>query len=116
MAVLADAMEAVIGAMYLDAGLAAAQAFIGAHWKAMILEATSPPEDPKTALQEWAQGRGLSLPVYEVLACSGPAHAPKFSLQVSVEGHAPVQAEGPSKRLAEKKAAAALLDALKPAG
>jgi ribonuclease-3 len=110
MAVLADAMEAVIGALYLDAGLEVARAFIQTHWDDMVHEAVSPPVDPKTALQEWAQGRGLPLPVYTVLSHAGPAHAPVFQLQVSVRGFAPVTAEGPSKRLAEKKAAAALLE------
>jgi ribonuclease-3 len=109
MAVLPDAMEAVIGALYLDAGLEAAGAFIRKYWGEAINAPASPPIDAKTALQEWAQGRGFPLPVYTVLDRSGPAHAPRFVLEVSVKGFEPVKAEGPSKRLAEKRAAALLL-------
>src|SRR5262249_49728086 len=77
-AVLADACEAVIGALYLDGGLAAAEKFISAHWSALMRADIVPPKDAKTALQEWAQARGLPLPVYRVQDSSGPAHAPSF--------------------------------------
>ena len=68
--------------------------------------------DAKTALQEWAQGRGLKLPAYRELSRKGPPHDPVFSVQVSVEGHEPAQGEGRSKRLAEQIAAGQLLDRL----
>jgi ribonuclease-3 len=63
----------------------------------------------KTALQEWAQGRGKPLPIYEVLGQTGPDHSPKFEVKVHVEGHDAVTAEGNSKRAAEKAAASAML-------
>lgn len=105
---LSDAMESVIGALYLDGGLDAARQFIQRYWKDAIHTQVTP-ADPKTALQEWAQGQGLPLPVYKVVERSGPAHAPKFVIEVSVKGLEPAKAEGQSKRLAEKAAAAQLL-------
>jgi len=108
---LSDAMEALMGAMYLDGGLDVAERFIHRYWqKATVVEKT--PDDPKTALQEWAQGQGLPLPQYKVVERSGPAHAPKFLIEVSVKRHPPAQAEGPSKRLAEKAAAKVLMQQL----
>ncbi|MGE0715981.1 MAG: ribonuclease III [Alphaproteobacteria bacterium] len=105
---LADCLEAVIGAIYLDGGLEAAAAFIRRHWDQRIA-ARTPPREPKTALQEWAQGRGLPLPRYETLASEGPDHAPAFTVSVTIEGRPPATATGNSKRTAERAAAAALL-------
>jgi len=107
-ATLSDAMEALIGAMYLDGGLEPARRFIQKYWRQTTIVETTP-ADPKTALQEWAQGQGLPLPVYKVVERTGPAHAPKFVIEVTVKGQAPARAEGESKRLAEKAAAQALL-------
>ncbi len=108
LATLSDALEAVIGALYLDGGLETARNFIQRYWqKATAAETT--PADPKTALQEWAQGQGLPLPVYKVIEHSGPAHAPKFKIEVTVKGHPSASAEGESKRLAEKAAAQAFI-------
>ena len=73
-AIQADAMEAVIAALYLDGGLEAARRFIARYWARPMAEATRPPRDAKTALQEWAQGRGLPLPQYCEQARSGPPH------------------------------------------
>lgn len=106
---LEDAMEALIGAMFLDGGFAAADAFIRPRWSALAQKIVSPPKDAKTALQEWAQGRGLPVPSYELLETTGPAHAPVFTVQVTVKGHAPAAASAPGKRAAEQSAAAALL-------
>lgn len=106
---LADACEAVIGAIYLDGGLGAAKAFIHDHWQMLVDEDTKPPKDAKTELQEWAQGRGLALPEYRETAREGPAHAPMFSVEVKVSGVAPVTGVGPSKRTAEQAAAEAAL-------
>ena len=107
-ATLPDAMEAVLGALYLDGGLGAAAAFIHRLWQKDIAIKEAP-ADPKTALQEWAQGQGLPLPQYKVLEHTGPAHAPNFRIEVLVKGHAPCIAEGDSKRAAQKAAALLLL-------
>ncbi|MFV3073269.1 ribonuclease III [Niveispirillum fermenti] len=109
-AILADACEAVIGALYLDGGLPAAAGFIRRHWDAALEGArAAPPQDPKTGLQEWALARGQKLPLYKDIGRSGPDHAPVFQISVEVEGHEPAIASGPSKRVAEKAAAEALL-------
>lgn len=110
--ILSDAMEAVIAALYLDGGLAAAQKFILKHWNPLLEMDHRPPQDPKTGLQEWAQGRRLPLPVYTTVEQTGPAHAPEFTVEVVVEGLAPQRASGKSKRLAEQLAAAAMLEAI----
>jgi ribonuclease III len=111
LATLPDAMEAVIGALYLDGGFPAARSFIHRFWQRDIAVSETP-ADPKTTLQEWAQGHGLPLPVYRDIANSGPAHAPKFLIEASVKGFAPVQAEGDSKRAAQKSAAVLLLESV----
>ncbi|MEQ9333532.1 ribonuclease III [Thalassobaculum sp.] len=110
--ILSDAMEAVIGALYLDGGLEAARRFILRYWNPVLELDQRPPQDPKTALQEWAQGRRLPLPVYATVVQTGPAHAPEFTVEVRVEGLAPQRAIGKSKRLAEQSAAAAMLEAI----
>lgn len=108
-AILADCCEAVIGALYLDGGLGPAEALIRRCWAVLVERTAAPPRDPKTALQEWAQGQGKPLPVYEMLARSGPDHEPQFEVQVTVAGVAPVVASAGSKRAAEKLAATLLL-------
>ncbi|MCB2106110.1 MAG: ribonuclease III [Rhodobacteraceae bacterium] len=109
-AIMADACEAVIGAMYRDGGLRAAEEFIHAHWVKRIDAAVAPPKDPKSALQEWAQGKGLPLPTYRVIDRTGPDHAPQFTVGVTVEGHAEQIGQGRTKRQAETTAAQALID------
>ncbi|MGE4064855.1 MAG: ribonuclease III [Rhodospirillaceae bacterium] len=108
-AVLADACEAVIGALYLDGGLEKAADFIHRHWASAMEACAAPPKDPKMALQEWAQGRGLPLPAYREIEAAGPAHAPSFTMGVTVKGHAEVLGKGRTKRLATQAAATALL-------
>jgi ribonuclease-3 len=108
-AILADCCEAVIGALYLDGGLAAAEALIRKQWAPLLDKESAPPQDPKTALQEWAQGRGKPLPVYETIGQTGPDHDPQFEVRLTVEGLEPVTARAGSKRAAEKMAAQALL-------
>jgi ribonuclease-3 len=108
-AVLADACEAVIGALYLDGGLVVAGRFIRERWASMISEDVSPPKDAKTALQEWAQGRGLPLPAYRTITESGPAHAPHFVMEVEIDGFPSARGEGRSKRAATQAAATALI-------
>ncbi len=108
-ALLADSCEAVIAALYLDGGLEAARGFVVPYWMPLIEADLKPPQDPKTTLQEWAQGRGLPLPVYRELRRDGPAHEPRFTVEVSVTGQEPAHGEGGSKRLAEQTAAGRLL-------
>lgn len=112
LATLPDAMEAILGALYLDGGLEAASAFIHRLWQKDIAIPEAP-ADPKTVLQEWAQGQGLPLPQYKVVEHTGPAHAPKFVIEVTVKGHPPATAEGDSKRAAQKTAAQLLLQTLR---
>ncbi len=108
-AILSDACEAVLAAIYLDAGFAAAADFIRLQWEPLISAMEGPPHDPKTALQEWAQARGLGLPSYELVSTSGPDHAPQFTVAARVAGGEPITATASAKRAAEVGAAAALL-------
>lgn len=108
--ILADACEAVIGALYADAGFAVAASFVRSRWEPMMEEALAPPKDAKTGLQEWAQGRGLPLPLYRVLGQEGPPHEPIFLIEVSVEGVGSAVGRGASKRVAEQAAAGTLLE------
>jgi len=112
--ILADALEALIGALYLDGGLEPAEHFVRARWESHARAMGQPPRDAKTALQEWAQGRGLSLPSYTLIDTSGPAHAPLFEVQVSLADFPPMAASASSKRQAEQAAAKALLEAVAP--
>ncbi|NBB84202.1 MAG: ribonuclease III [Alphaproteobacteria bacterium] len=108
-AILADACEALIGALFIDGGLEAARGFIRSAWAEAIERDARPPQDPKTRLQEWVQARGLALPRYETVDRTGPDHQPVFEVRVVVEGREPAAATGSSKREAAKKAAEALL-------
>jgi ribonuclease-3 len=112
-ALLANACEAVLGALYLDGGLGAARALIESYWVPRLDSESVPPQDAKTALQEWAQARGLVLPHYREVSREGPAHEPYFTVEVDVEGHEPALGEGRSKRLAEQAAAERLLARLR---
>lgn len=106
---LADACEALIGALYRDAGIDEARRFVESHWLRKLRSTRRPPRDAKTALQEWAQGRGKPLPRYRTLASTGPAHSPLFEVEVSIDDFPPATASGPSKRVAEQAAAEILL-------
>lgn len=109
-AVLGDACEALIAVIYIDGGLAAARTFFLNFWGEALNALDSPrTKDPKTALQEWAQGRGLPLPVYSVIGRSGPDHAPVFTIAVQVEGFAPETGTGRTKQDAQKAAAQTML-------
>lgn len=108
-AILADACEAVIGALYLDGGLEVAAQFISSHWESLMRREIVPPKDSKTTLQEWAQGRRLPLPYYKTISESGPAHTPSFVVSVKVDGFSEHKGEGRTKRFAEQAAAALLL-------
>lgn len=109
---LEDALEALIGALYLDGGLAAAEAFIMPRWSALAQSTALPPKDAKTSLQEWAQGHGLPVPTYTLIESTGPAHAPIFTIEACVQGHDTVRAQASGKRAAEHLAAAELLGRL----
>jgi ribonuclease-3 len=107
---LADACEALLAAVFLDAGFETARKVVLGLWAEMLerpIDFTA--ANPKTALQEWAQGQGRPLPRYEVVAREGPDHAPRFTVQAVVEGYEPVTAAGRSRQEAEKAAAHALL-------
>lgn len=107
--VLADAFEAVLGALFRDGGLEPARQLIVREFAAFLDAGATAPRDAKTALQEWAQGRGLGLPSYRILSQEGPAHQPRFVVEVAVAGQPPARGEGASKRVAEQQAAELLL-------
>lgn len=108
--ILADAMEALFGAVYLDSGLEAARGTIEPILERALAErARYQHVDAKTSLQEYAQGRGLGLPVYRLIAESGPDHEKVFTVECSLAGQSVGTAEGRSKKLAEQGAAAAAL-------
>jgi ribonuclease-3 len=112
LAVLGDACEAIIAALYLDGGMEAAERFILKAWAGDFAASAIIDRDPKSVLQEWAQSQaklGRALPAYKVLESSGPAHAPHFIVEASVAGTDTATGEGGSKREAERNAAAALL-------
>ncbi len=112
--VRADALEAAIGALFLDGGLEPARRFVRQAWQSAMDRQTDPPRDPKTSLQEWAQKRGHPLPAYTVTDRSGPPHAPHFTLTVAVGPHS-ASGTATTKRAAEQHAAAALLQTLEGA-
>ncbi len=109
--VLADAVEALIGAAYLDAGLEPARRFVRGAWAEAMSEHLEPPKDPKTALQEWLLARAQPLPVYALVSREGPPHDPVFTVRVSA-GEQQAEGTAGSKRLAERLAAEALLRVL----
>jgi len=109
---LANVCEAVIAAIYLDGGLSSAAAFIRRWWEPLLDSTDGLLRDPKTRLQEWAEGRGLGLPVYRLVATEGPAHAPRFTVAAWVAQSDEASATASSKRAAETEAAAALLEQL----
>jgi len=109
LALLGDAMEAVIAAVYLDAGFDVARDMILRLWKDRITTAKIDARDPKTMLQEWAQARGQKPPLYQEIGRSGPDHAPVFTITARLESGQEATAQAPSKRQAQQAAAAELL-------
>jgi ribonuclease-3 len=107
--ILADACEALVGAVYVDGGYDAAQALVAKFWKERMLSPIRPLRDAKTMLQEWAQARGLPTPAYREVARTGPHHDPKFKVAVALPDRLPAEGSGGSKRAAEQAAAAAML-------
>ncbi len=106
--VLADALEAALGALYLDGGLEAARKFIRTAWEPMMHAQILPPKDAKTALQEVLLARGEKLPAYRTVSSHGPPHAPVFVIQVTARDKTGT-GQGSTKRMAERLAAADLL-------
>ena len=107
---LADALEAVIAAVFLDAGFEAAKAVVLAAWRGRIAAAaTDAASDAKSALQAWLQARGRALPIYVVIDRTGPDHAPVFTVEARAEGLDPATATAPNRRAAEQAAAGQLL-------
>jgi ribonuclease-3 len=108
-AILGDVIEAVLGAVYIDGGLGPAFEIIERLFGEHIGQSGTERADAKTTLQEWAQGRGLEPPAYVEISRQGPDHAPEFTIAVKLNGFAELTATGPSKKLAEHKAAEAFL-------
>lgn len=108
-AILADACEAFLGALYIDGGLEAARRAFDLYWTPHFEDLSKAHRDAKTALQEWSQNRKKGAPHYRVVSAGGPAHAPAFVVEAEVEGFAPARGEGRSKRAAQMAAAEAFL-------
>lgn len=104
-AILADVCEAIIGAVYRDGGFDKSYELVERLFGGMIVSANAKRPDAKTALQEWAQGRRLEPPAYVEVGRSGPDHEPVFKIAVQLAGFASEDADGPSKKIAEHKAA-----------
>ena len=108
--VLGDVCEAVIGAVFLDGGYQAASGFVERNWTERMHKPRRPLRDPKTVLQEWAQGKGLPTPVYREVERTGPHHDPQFRVAVDLPGLEPAEGVGGSKRAAEKVAASVMIE------
>jgi ribonuclease III len=108
--VLGDVVEAMIGAVFLDAGFEAAEDVVQRLWASRVGELERAPKHPKSTLQEWAAANNRKPPVYELVGRSGADHAPTFIVQVSIKGVGEARAEGATKQEAETAAAEALLE------
>ena len=112
--VVGDVVEALIGALFLDGGMEAAERLILKLWEPDLSNQRRAPQHPKSALQELAAARGVKAPLYEVVSRTGAHHAPKFTVRVSVPRLGEASAEGTSKQEAETAAATQLLRQLSP--
>ena len=106
--VLSDAVEAILGAIYLDGGLVPARELVRREWAPLLEASARPPVSPKTRLQEWSLGRALGLPEYMLVSTTGPSHSPIFVVRVLAAGQE-AEGSGESKRAAEQAAAERLL-------
>lgn len=106
----ANAVEALIAAIYLDLGFETADAFIHRYWQKYITDVQEAPTDSKSKLQEWTQRYGLPIPTYDIVSQTGPAHAPLFHIRVSVQGHGSEIVEAQSRRKGEHLASKNLLE------
>ena len=108
-AILGDVAEAILGAVFVDAGFEAARALVERAFGSRLEAPARRLRDAKTGLQEWAQAKGLPTPTYEIVAREGPDHAPRFTVRALVEGLTPADGEGGSRRAAEMAAAETML-------
>lgn len=107
--IVGDACEALIAAVYLDGGLAAAHSIIGEHWAGFLKQAPDMRKDAKSSLQEWAASKSLAVPSYETIDTTGPDHAPEFKVELKVEGRDPTHGVSNTRRTAEQVAATEFL-------
>ena len=107
--VLGDAVEALIGAVYIDGGLEAARKVVLHFWKVVLEMPGTAEKDAKTFVQEWVLAKALPLPRYELAAREGPEHKPQFTVRLTIEKHSNVEGAGPTKQSAEMAAAAAFI-------
>ena len=107
--ILADAVEALLAAIFHEAGFPAVREVVRRLWAPLLTGLPETASDPKSALQEWAQGQGKALPVYVEMSREGPDHAPRFTTEVRINGLKPIRGIGANKRAAEQAAATALL-------
>lgn len=112
-AILGDVTESIIGAIYLDGGMGKAYEFVERMFEEFLADGQANKADAKTTLQEWAQARGLEPPTYTQTERRGPDHAPEFTIAVRLGDFEPLSATGPSKKIAEHKAAELFLVAQK---
>lgn len=110
--VLADTVESLLAAIFLESGLSAAETFLLAHWPLVSSTPASHKKDAKSRLQEWALGKGLGLPIYRQISKSGPDHLPEMIYEVVIANTGSESASGRNRKIAEQKAAAALLEHL----
>jgi ribonuclease-3 len=110
---LENALEALIGAIYIDGGFENVEKFIIQYWEKLAKKMVNPPQDSKTSLQEWTQKCKLPLPEYELVEQSGPAHNPEFTISVYIKNYDKTSACASSKKVAEQKAAEAMLEKIK---
>ncbi|QOD38063.1 ribonuclease III [Candidatus Wolbachia massiliensis] len=107
---LENALEALVGAIYIDGGFENVKKFITQYWEKLAKDMLNPPQDSKTSLQEWTQKNKLPLPEYALVKQTGPAHNPEFTISVCIENHGEVSACASSKKVAEQKAAELMLE------
>lgn len=107
--ILADAMEALLGALFLEGGFPVARDVVRRLWAPLVEGLPETVADAKSMLQEWAQGQGLPLPRYVELQREGPDHAPHFTSEVRIDGKRSATGSGANKRAAEQAAATAML-------
>ena len=110
--VMADVVESIMAAIYLDAGLDAAKTFLKRHWPLNSNTVSRHEKDPKSRLQEWSLQRGLGLPQYRQVSKIGPDHAPQMTYEVKIEGYDAISAKAGSRKIAEQTAAAILMKKL----
>jgi ribonuclease III len=109
--ILGDVVEAIIGAIYMDGGMKAAQKFILKNWADVLKSPENVRKDAKTFVQEWVLARETALPIYEVIERTGPEHMPEFRVRLTVGKHGQAEGRGRSKQIAEMAAAQSFIEA-----